>query len=239
MALKYSDLIKQYEGIGDFAEWVEKFELVAKLQNVKDWSVFLPLFLSEGAFSVYKEISDEDKKCYTTVKQCLLRAFSRDQFSAYADLSQRKCRIGESVDVYLADVKRLVYLANGNETIGVENWIKCAFVAGLPENAQHQLKLTCSLSYASVEDILIKARDLMRCEELYAIQSCAIGESKKSSEVKGIVCFNCQRTGHISRYCPDKLQDKKRPRKCYLCNSESHLLPQCPKRDQIDSKNGF
>ena len=33
MSVKFSDIVRQYDGEGDFFEWVEKLELVAKLQK--------------------------------------------------------------------------------------------------------------------------------------------------------------------------------------------------------------
>ena len=43
MSLKFADIIKQFDGTGDFFEWLEKLELVAKLQKVKEMENVLPL----------------------------------------------------------------------------------------------------------------------------------------------------------------------------------------------------
>ena len=44
--VKSSDLIKSYDGTGDFLEWVQKLELVAELQKITELQNFLPLFLN-------------------------------------------------------------------------------------------------------------------------------------------------------------------------------------------------
>lgn len=224
MALKYSDLIKQYDGEGDFAVWIEKLEMVAKLQNVKEWCAFLPLFLSEDAFSVYKEINEDGKKCYHTVKKVLLKAFSKDQFSAYDALINRKWRIGESVDAYFADIKRMITLVNQGTLSGTEEWVKCAFVNGLPENSQRQLKILCSLGEMEMEIVLEKTRNLLRPHECH--------DAMVVKETNRIGCFRCGKQGHISRYCSAGSKEGKMSIRCYLCNSESHLMNACPKRFQ-------
>ena len=63
-SVKLSDIICRYEDqsiSGDFAEWIEKLELVAKLQKIEDLKPFLPLFLNGAAFAVYKQLPDSVK----------------------------------------------------------------------------------------------------------------------------------------------------------------------------------
>ena len=44
MSIRFSDLIDKYDGTGDFAQWLDKVEMVAKLQKVKELHTFVPLF---------------------------------------------------------------------------------------------------------------------------------------------------------------------------------------------------
>ncbi|XP_067936897.1 E3 ubiquitin-protein ligase rnf213-alpha-like [Watersipora subatra] len=94
MSVKVSELIKTYEDgkSGDFSVWVDKLELVAKLQKVDDLTTFLPLFLSGAAFAVYKHLEDDIKEDYPKLKAALLTAFSVDRFSAYIQLQNRALR---------------------------------------------------------------------------------------------------------------------------------------------------
>ena len=55
MSVKFSDIIQQYSGVGDFSEWIRKVEMVASLQGVKELEKFIPLFLCGGAFAVYEQ----------------------------------------------------------------------------------------------------------------------------------------------------------------------------------------
>ena len=45
MSVKFGDIISKYNGLEDFAEWIEKVELLANLQNVKSLRKIFPLFL--------------------------------------------------------------------------------------------------------------------------------------------------------------------------------------------------
>jgi hypothetical protein len=103
MAVKVSDLVKCYEDnnvSGDFNEWCDKLELVAKLQKITELVTFMPLFLSGPAFAVYKQLTDEVKEDYAKLKAAMLVAFCESSYSAYEQLRVRTLLDGETVDVY-------------------------------------------------------------------------------------------------------------------------------------------
>jgi hypothetical protein len=64
MAVKLLDIITKYEdnASGEFSEWIEKLEPVAKLQKITDLVSFLPLFLAGPAFAVYKQIRKQTER---------------------------------------------------------------------------------------------------------------------------------------------------------------------------------
>ena len=162
ISLKYSDLISQYSGEGDFVEWLDKFELVVKLQDVKQPEKFLPLFLTAGAFAVYQSLSGDTKKDYDLVKSALTKAFSSNSFNAYEQLRNRRLKPGESVDCFAAELSRLVGLVSAAPDMGL---LKCAFVCGLPETVQTQIQASCLLASMSLPDIVEKARSLVSCRD--------------------------------------------------------------------------
>jgi len=110
MSMKLGDIIKCYDGIEDFSEWISKFELVARLQKLSDLDTILPLFLSKGAFLVYDGLADEEKTDYGRLRGALERAFCIDRVTAFEELCNRKLADGEPVDVYVTDIKRLVHI---------------------------------------------------------------------------------------------------------------------------------
>jgi len=65
----------------------------------------------------------------------------------------------------------------------------------------------------------------------------------------GGACYNCNRSGHIARDCPDSRRDDRRGgggfgrdrggrggggRACYNCNREGHMARDCPEGDRRD-----
>ena len=228
-SVKLSDVVPMYDGAGgDFSRWIEKVELVSSLQGVKELETFLPLFLSGGAFEVYRMLPDAVKNDYASLKKNLLQAFSSDPVSAYEEFNARKLRPGESPDVFLADLKRLAGLVDGAS----DQWLKCAFIAGLPDHLRSQLRAACSIGTMSLEDVLGRARALLRSSE-----TCMVSVTRKTD----VTCFSCGERGHIRRQCPKKSSptssDRPTPgkqgqgvRRCFVCGDLSHLAPVCPNR---------
>ena len=123
---------------------MEKLELVCKLRGVKDVGSVIPLRLAGGAFAVYLQLAEEDKKCTEKVKEALLAAFDVDPYVAYEQFVARKLHSVESSDVYLVELWRLASLSGGIS----EKALACAFVAGLPGGV-HQL-LRAGVEYGDV-----------------------------------------------------------------------------------------
>ena len=88
-SVKVTDLIRQYDGSGDVVEWLNKFDLVVKLRDIKEPETVIPLFLEGSAFSVYNELSDRNKKTFKSIKDALIEAFSMNAFQAYEQLTKR------------------------------------------------------------------------------------------------------------------------------------------------------
>lgn len=226
VAVKFSDLIKTYEDSttsGDFGDWLAKLELVAKLQKVDDLTTFLPLFLSGSAFAVYKQLGGGDKEDYTKLKKALLTAFSVNSFSAYEQLRVRTLVDGETVDVYLADLQRLVAL------IGQENsepLLKCAFVAGLSYDLAAQLKSIAAVEDLALHELVSRTRMMHSVHSTSgALATCAVAQRHR--EVK---CYHCAGP-HLSRNCRSNKKEftARREVKCYNCDEIGHIRRYCPK----------
>lgn len=192
--VKFGDIIRQYDGQGDFSEWLRKLELVADLQGVTTVEKFLPLFLCGGAFSVFESFDEDVRKDYAKLKTALTNAFSLNPCTAYEAFVSRRYVTGESVDVYLSELRRLGRLVSSTTT---DSWIKCAFIAGLPENVKSQLKAACSLETMSLALVVERARSLTNAQETCG----AVGLGK---EKRPIICFNCRQPGHLSSNCTEK-----------------------------------
>ena len=68
---------------------------------------------------MYDALTAEDKKDVVEVERVLLAAYSVDAYTAYELFTKRKLCDGEKADVFLADLRRLVYLANYQRSLCV------------------------------------------------------------------------------------------------------------------------
>ena len=240
MSVKLTDIITRYidsTTSGDFAEWIDKLELVARLQGITDLKTFLPLFLSGAAFAVYKQLPETETQDYAKLKAALLQAFGVNCYLAYEQLQRRVLQDGETVDVYLADLRKLVGLMGQGSA---EPLLKCAFMAGLPSDVSVQLKSVAAVETLELSELVSRARMMlsMRSSDV----ACAAAYYN-GGKMKRTGCYTCGSANHFARDCPkqrDGVPTPKHPprRACYVCGDESHIARNCPKRSNVQSQTG-
>lgn len=220
-SVKVTDLVRQFDGNGDIVEWLNKFELVVSLRDIKDSHTVVPLFLEGSAFAVYNELSESSKKSFELIKKALIEAFSLNAFQAYEQLTKRVW-CDESVDVYLADLRKLARLAD----VSSDTLLKRAFIVGLPSVVSRELRAVSKIESLSLSSIVERARSLMA--ELVENPVIAVAAQQKvepDSRGKGFVrrCFRCGGP-HLIRQC--KAQTNKIT--CWSCGQEGHMSKSCP-----------
>lgn len=223
LSVKFSDIIQVFSGDGDFSEWLRKLKLVAKLQKVKDLVAFLPLFLSGGAFAVYEGLDEAIRNSEEELEKALTAAFSPNKYDAYEQFVNRRLRPNESVDVFVADIKRLAALVGPGVP---DEMLQCAMLRGLPERMRCQLMASCKLNTMTFAEIVERSRLLQTPAD--AVAEFGMAAVQQWEERRR--CFGCKESGHLSRQCPNKGSWEEK-RKCHLCGVEGHLMAWCPKRE--------
>ena len=87
-------------------ELLEKTELVCNLRGIAHLESVIPLRLTGGAFAVHQQLPDADKGDSGKIAKALRTAFAVDSFTAYEQFVGRRLQPGETVDVFLAELRR-------------------------------------------------------------------------------------------------------------------------------------
>ena len=159
MQVKFSDLIRNYDGSTDLSHWLDKVKMIARKQKVTDLADVLPMFLEGHAFAVFKKLSLKDQDNAGKIEAALVKAFSLNKYQAYDQFRQRVWQEGESVDVYLVDLQRLAGLAD----IDIPKVVEVAFVVGLPHDVASQVKAGSSAGKMNFTAIV----ELSRCYHVH------------------------------------------------------------------------
>lgn len=219
-------LIPEFDGAGDqsIVEWLEKLELVCDLRGVTKIENVIPLRLSGGAFAVYQQLSPSDKKDVGALKAALITSFGLDSFSAYEKFVSRRLKSGESVDILLADLRKLAASFGGLP----DKALVCAFVAALPENVRQLLRAGSRMDSLDLQQLLGRARAVMADDDVIAcaaqLKNNKVGAASRRKDPKpgapmGLRCWRCGG--------PHTLKDCKCPIICWSCGGQGHRSTEC------------
>ena len=89
-------------------KWIEKAELIYQLSGVKCIECIVPMCLSGGAYAVYQQLSINKRRDFSCIKSALNMAFALDSVSAWKEFMAHKLHPEETVDVYLAELPRIL-----------------------------------------------------------------------------------------------------------------------------------
>ena len=219
-------LIPEFDGTASVVEWVEKVELICGLCGVKRIEQVIPIRLAGGAFAVYQQLSQEERADVTRIKGALYKAFGTDPCLAYEKFTARSLHPGETVDVYLAALKKLATLFGGLP----ERALTYAFLAGLPARVKQLLRASSPIDSVPLDQLLDRARAILKDELTLEGPVVAATQPTPASHAADLhtrtTCFKCNGQGHMAKDCRNR---RARVRmRCYRCDGIGHMARDCP-----------
>ena len=193
--------------------------------------------LSEGAYAVYQQLSEDKRRDFTCIKSAWYNtAFALDSVSTWKELIARKLRPEETVDVYLAKLWRLSVLLGGMS----EKGLTCAFIARMPKSIEELLWASSQVDNMDISEVLARAQAiLMTVEQAAAVQP--LQHQTKETNLLTRSYYKCDGPNHLARDC---LLRHKTIQKAgtipkilvlnYRCKKREHIACECPGNDWGD-----
>ena len=139
-------------------EWIEKAELICQLSGVKCIERVVSMHLSEVAYAVYQQLSEDKRRDFACIKSILDMAFALDSVSAWKTLMARKLCLEETVDVYLAELRRHSVLFGGIS----EKGLMCVYIAGMSKSVEELLQTSSQVDNMDISEVLARAWAILK-----------------------------------------------------------------------------
>ena len=167
-------------------------------------------------------------------------AFGTDPFIAWKQFVGWWLEPSETVDVYLADLRRLG-VPFGR---AIDHILECAFLAGLPDDVSQLLRASSRLDELGMNKLLAWAWNILkdteqveaaaRTTETPSERLLAAGDSAMPRPRESPKCYRCGDVSHYSRDCRSwgntggANDQKTRERlRCHCCKRLGHIVRNC------------
>ncbi|UYV70389.1 K02A2.6-like [Cordylochernes scorpioides] len=226
-----------FDGQSSFGNYMRQFEAVS-LNNgwgEAERAINLIVALRGPALDLLQTIPEQDQRSYVSLVSALELRFG-DQHSRHVFQSQLKLRrqkMGESIQEFEADLKRLCLMAYPSAPIDfIDQWVAQTFIEGIRNvEVQKTLRLT---SFNTSREALIRALEI---DAAFKISDSGPPRVRKSELTEEDGAVGGSRDSGIEEIIKrlDKLEEAVKHRRrpvgpCFRCGKMGHLKSQCTSR---------
>ena len=228
---------------GDAVEWFQRFEICSRANEWNDAkkALKLPTLLEGEALAVWVELTDDEQKDYAVTKKKIIDAIMPMQFVSLDDFHKRMLMPGESLSMYVHQLKQLLNQAMPDISADArEQLLLHQFLSGLPQEVSKQLRATGATT--KLKDAMEWAKLLMTIE--HHTESAAITTKQSSNseflQLQQQLSDLSEQVAALSLRKLAKPQGRTEVRRCFICNKVGHLQYACPtQRPRQDTRRCF
>ena len=128
---------------GYVTEWFKRFDICSRMNgwNSETKAKKHPTLLEGEALAVWMELSKDDQKNYSTVKEKMAKQIMPFEFINLDDFHKRKLQPGESLSLFVYQLKRLLdHSMPCMDAAAREQLLLHQFLSGLPMSVSKQVR---------------------------------------------------------------------------------------------------